>query len=77
MSLHCPKCNGVVYSRRHKLCGFCGAELPAEFLFTDAELAALAMEDAEAESRRKARKAKDEAEARERRWNDSSPPIDF
>ena len=40
-------------------------------------LAVLAKEDAEAESRRKARKTKDETEARERRWNDSSPPIDF
>ena len=42
MSLQCPKCNGVVYDRRNSKCGFCGAELPAEFRFTDAEAAAVA-----------------------------------
>ena len=72
MSQHCPKCNGVVYSRRHKFCGFCGAELPAEFLFTKEELAALAKEDADADKQRKVRKAKDEAEQQERRKGNSS-----
>ena len=68
MSLHCPTCNREVYSRRHKHCGFCGAELPAEFLFTEAELAEL---DAEAEQRRQERKAKEQKEAEEaKRWAD-------
>ena len=40
MSLQCPKCNGVVYDRRSSKCGFCGAELPADFKFTDTEAAA-------------------------------------
>ena len=75
MSLHCPKCEGIVYSRRHKFCGFSGAELPAEFLFSEDELAALAKEDAEADNRRSAHKAKDEAEEQERRKGDSSPPM--
>jgi len=72
MSRHCPKCNGVVYSRRHKFCGFCGARLPAEFLFSEEERAALAKEDAEAGRQRKARKAKDETDEEERRKGDSS-----
>jgi hypothetical protein len=69
MSLHCPTCNRQVYSRRNKRCGFCGAELPPDFLFTEAELAVL---EAEAEQRRQERKAKEEKEATEaaKRWTD-------
>jgi hypothetical protein len=71
MSLHCPTCSREVYSRRHKRCGFCGAELPVEFLFTEEELAAL---DAEEEQRRQERKAKEEQEAKAaeaaQRWAD-------
>jgi len=62
MSLNCPTCNREVYSRRHKRCGFCGAELPAEFLFTEAELALL---DAEAEQRRQERRDREEKAAKE------------
>jgi len=73
MSLNCPMCNRQVYSRRHKRCGYCGAELPTEFLFTTAEVAAL---DAEAEQRRLERQAKEEKEANEaeeaRRWADAN-----
>src|SRR5262245_27118162 len=29
----CPSCESIIYSRRHKLCGVCAQELPAEFLF--------------------------------------------
>jgi hypothetical protein len=71
MTLYCPKCKGIVYSRRHKFCGFCGAQLPAEFLFTESELAVLAREEAEIENRRKVRKTKDDAEEQERRKGDS------
>jgi len=46
--------------------------LPAEFLFSEEERAALAKEDAEAGRQRKARKAKDEADEEERRKGDSS-----
>jgi hypothetical protein len=41
MSYHCPKCNGIIYDRRNNICGFCGAELPADLLFTPAQIAAL------------------------------------
>ncbi|MBM3840330.1 MAG: hypothetical protein FJ398_20680 [Verrucomicrobia bacterium] len=33
----CPHCGSIVYSRRHKLCGLCGRDLPEEFLFSSAE----------------------------------------
>ena len=42
MSLQCPKCDGVVLDRRSSKCGFCGAELPADFRFKDTEAAAVA-----------------------------------
>jgi hypothetical protein len=41
MSYYCPKCNGIIYDRRNKICGFCGAELPADLLLTATEIAAL------------------------------------
>ena len=67
VSYHCPKCNGLVYNRRHKLCGFCGAELPAEILFTQPELDAMAKMEAEAEQRRQLEKTQEEAQEKERR----------
>jgi hypothetical protein len=33
----CPECNSIIYTRRHRLCGVCGAELPGELLFTAVE----------------------------------------
>jgi hypothetical protein len=66
MSLQCQKCSGVVYDRRRKTCGFCGADLPAEMLFTPAEIAALNRKEAEAEGRRLKRKAKEDAKDRRR-----------
>ncbi len=31
--MRCPACDSIVYTRRHKLCGVCGEELPKELLF--------------------------------------------
>jgi len=42
MSYHCPKCNNLVYDRKSRTCGFCGAELPVMFLFYPPDLAATA-----------------------------------
>lgn len=64
MSYQCPKCNGLVYNRRSNTCGFCGALLPAELLFTAEEIATLDKDAAEAEVRRKRQDAA-EAEAQE------------
>ena len=40
---HCPSCDSIVYSRRHKLCGVCGQALPEECLFTAVEAASVEM----------------------------------
>lgn len=68
--MNCPSCHRLLYSRRHKTCGFCGAELPPEVLFTVAELAAI---DAEKEALA-ARRAKDRAkeEVRKKEQADSA-----
>ena len=34
---HCPSCDSIVYSRRHRLCGVCGEALPKDCLFTATE----------------------------------------
>jgi hypothetical protein len=34
---HCPSCDSIVYSRRHRLCGVCGRLLPEDCLFTARE----------------------------------------
>jgi predicted nucleic acid-binding Zn ribbon protein len=34
---HCPSCDSIVYSRRHRLCGVCGEPLPKNCLFTPTE----------------------------------------
>lgn len=34
---HCPSCDSIVYSRRHRLCGVCGDALPKDCLFTPPE----------------------------------------
>ena len=36
--LHCPACDSIVYSRRHRLCGVCGQLLPEACLFTATEV---------------------------------------
>src|SRR2546430_15563462 len=34
---HCPSCDSIVYSRRHRLCGVCGQVLPEDCRFTATE----------------------------------------
>ena len=40
---HCPSCDSIVYSRRHRLCGVCGHLLPADCLFTATEAESVEM----------------------------------
>ena len=40
---HCPSCDSIVYTRRHRLCGACGGVLPKDCLFTDSEAESVAM----------------------------------
>jgi hypothetical protein len=47
MSYRCPKCDGIVYNRKKRLCALCGAELPASLLFLPPGMAALAAGETE------------------------------
>ena len=67
MSYQCPKCNGVIYDRRRNICGYCGAELPAELLFGPAELEVLDKKAAELTAEHEKIRAKLEAEELEHR----------
>ena len=40
---HCPLCDSIVYSRRHRLCGVCGEVLPEDCLFTATEAESVEM----------------------------------
>jgi len=46
MTHHCPNCQRVIYDRRLKCCGFCGASIPEGLRFTPEERAALDREEA-------------------------------
>jgi rRNA maturation endonuclease Nob1 len=34
MEFKCPACHSVIYSRKQKLCGQCGSEIPADLLLS-------------------------------------------
>jgi uncharacterized Zn finger protein (UPF0148 family) len=59
MAYHCPACSRPILSRRNKLCSFCQEPLPAELLFTPAEV-----QEIEAAERERALARKLEAEKR-------------
>ena len=61
MAYHCPECKRVIFNRRKATCDFCGAPLPAELLFTKAEIEALDRELAEMRARRQKKDAEAEA----------------
>lgn len=44
MELRCPTCGALLYSRRSRLCGQCGAVLPQEMVLTDEEAKAISEE---------------------------------
>ena len=62
MSYLCPKCGRVIYSRRLKTCGYCGAELPPELLFSPAEIEVLDKNAAEHTAEQQVMRAKLEAD---------------
>jgi len=68
MSHNCPNCQRVLYNRRLKHCGFCGAQIPERLRFTPEEIAALDRKTAELEAQRKQREraAEEDDEARRR-----------
>jgi len=68
--MNCPSCNRLLYSRTRKTCGFCGAELPPEVLFSDDEVAAIKTEQAAIAVRRAKTKAKEDEEKRKQAASD-------
>ena len=65
MKYHCPKCQRVLYNRRLKRCGFCGASfcgasIPEKLRFTSEETAAIERKMAELEASRKEREPAEE-----------------
>ncbi|HSU56607.1 MAG TPA: hypothetical protein VLT36_21285 [Candidatus Dormibacteraeota bacterium] len=71
MSFECPNCHGVLYDRKRNTCGFCGATLPPELLFTPAQVEVLRHDANSAEQRRQEKEA-DEKLRRDREIGDSS-----
>ena len=74
MSHKCPSCQRVLYNRRLKACGFCGAPIPEELQFTPEECAVLDRKIEELEERRRQREiaAKEEEEEARRRADGGS-----
>lgn len=68
MNCKCPSCQRVLFNRRLKACGFCGAPIPESLRFTAEECATLDRKMAELEEQRRQRQlaaAKEEEEARD------------
>jgi ribosomal protein L37E len=65
MSYQCPTCQRVLYNRRLKKCGFCGASISKSLRFTAVEIATLdkKMADLEEERAQRERAAAEEKEA--------------
>jgi hypothetical protein len=61
MKYNCPKCQRVLYNRRLKSCGFCGASIPEELRFKPEETASLERTMADVEASRKQRQLAEEA----------------
>lgn len=70
--MQCPYCGRVIYSRQHPLCGYCGRELPLQYLLTRRELANLKTEMEAIDARRAAAKEQEEKEAEEQRRRSNS-----
>lgn len=68
MNATCPVCQREVYSRRRKTCGYCGADLPPEAVFSPEESSKIDQAIEEMEARRQ---REQEAEEKKKRRSDS------
>jgi len=75
MRHNCPSCERVLYNRRLKRCGFCGATIPEELRFTPEETAALERKMEELEQARKLRQVAEEAASNARAQTPFLPTI--
>ncbi len=62
----CPQCKRLIYDRKHKKCGYCGAELPEDLLFTQEEVEKMNKELTELEEQHRKLRIKKENEEKER-----------
>ena len=74
MNHNCPNCQRVLYNRRLKNCGFCGAPIPENLRFTSEEIAALERKMAELEEQRRQRQLAADKEEEKARERDSGDP---
>lgn len=77
VSHNCPSCQRVLYNRRLKKCGFCGAPIPEEFRFTQERSAALEkkiadIEEQRLERQRAAEEEKEKQKEKRRRRSEAS-----
>jgi hypothetical protein len=70
MRLRCPTCSRPILSRRNKLCSFCQKPLPAELLFTLAEVEMIEAAEAERKLLRELRQEERVKEILKRSIND-------
>ncbi len=54
MSFNCPKCNRLVYNRKRKQCGYCGTELPEDFLLSKEQIEEIETQKEEFQKKHKA-----------------------
>jgi hypothetical protein len=73
----CPHCQRLLYSRRHKKCGFCGKELPPEVLFSEDEVEAIKAEQEDIAKRRAADKEEEEEKRKRGSGEGADVPMDF
>ena len=79
-AMNCPHCDRLLYSRQHKVCGFCGGELSGKFLLAEHEVAELKDELKEIAERMARDKAKEEERNKRRSGDgggDAGPVIGF
>ena len=67
MSHKCPSCQRVLYNRRLKTCGFCGAPIPEDLRFTAQESMALEKKMVDLEEQRRQRQLATDKEEEERK----------
>jgi hypothetical protein len=77
MPFRCPTCDRAILSRRNPLCGFCQQPLPAELLFTPAEIQMIEAGERERALARTLREEKRAREAEKARLSDGGGGGDF
>ncbi len=75
--MNCPSCGRLLYSRQHRKCGHCGADLPEDCRLSESEVASMKAEQAAIAKRRALARDKEEREKQEQQRRDSGGPDFF